>query len=86
MSYGCLRKRKIQEPRNSCAVTEKMNEREMRVEEEVDRMELNPVSRKHTKKYTRILPSCRSHLDLLKAKRDKRNVTEDMALSSALIA
>jgi len=42
-------------PEISCSVTEKMNEREMRVEEAVDRMELNPVFRKHTKKHIRIL-------------------------------
>jgi hypothetical protein len=57
MWYGCLTKRNIQEPRNSCAVTEKINERAMGVEGAVDRMELNPVSRNHTKKHIRILHS-----------------------------
>jgi hypothetical protein len=51
MSYGCLTKRKMQEARNSWAVAENMKEREMRVEEAVDRMELNPVSKKHTERH-----------------------------------
>jgi hypothetical protein len=34
-----LTKRKMHEARNSCAVTEKMKERERRVVEAVDRME-----------------------------------------------
>jgi hypothetical protein len=38
----------MQEPRNSCAVTEKMKERDIRVEEAVERMEWKPVSKKQT--------------------------------------
>jgi hypothetical protein len=38
----------IHGPRNSCAVTKKMNEREIRVEDAVERIGWNPVSRKQT--------------------------------------
>jgi hypothetical protein len=34
-----LTKRKINKPRHSCAVTEEMNEREIRVEDAVERIE-----------------------------------------------
>lgn len=48
MSYGCFTNRKIQEPRNSWAVTEKTNDKDSSVVLAVDRMLWNPVSKKHT--------------------------------------
>jgi hypothetical protein len=39
MSYECLTKRNMQDPRNSWAVTEKIKDSEMSVEDAVERME-----------------------------------------------
>lgn len=48
MSYGCFTNKKMQAPKNSDAVDENMNEREINVDDAVDRMEWNPVSKNET--------------------------------------
>lgn len=48
ISYGCLTNRKMQDPRNSCAVAEKTNDRESNAVLVVDKIEWKPVSKKLT--------------------------------------